>query len=182
MLDSEIIALYHQRDEQAIIQTQNQYGAYCLTIAQRILQNYNDAEEVVSETWLKAWNTIPPQKPESLRFYLAKITRNQAIDCWRSRKRSGPVMTALEELHECVGTAPNMDAYIHAEELQKAINRFLRGQPLQTRNIFVRRYFFMEDVREISLRYQLKEANVHQILHRTREKLKKFLLQEGFML
>ena len=185
MDDAQIITLYNLRDEQAIAETANKYKDYCHIVANRILQCHADAEEIVSETWLQAWNSIPPQSPTHLKLYLAKITRNRSIDRWRKRyatKRSGPIVIALEELKECVGVNSSLEDTLQAEHLRNTINAFLHSLPMQARNVFLRRYFYLEETKEIALRYSLMEANVHQILHRTRKKLKQHLIQEGYVL
>ena len=184
MNDEEIIALYFARDEEALTQTDKKYGAYCYTLANRILSSPPDAEETVSDTYFKAWQAIPPTKPKVLRLFLAKITRNLAFTRWRSenaQKRGGGEMPlVLDELAECIGTGGDLEAGLNMKELTSAIAAFLDTQPQREQNIFLRRYFFLEDTREIGNRYQMKPEAVLQSLSRTRKKLKKYLIQEGY--
>lgn len=184
MNDEEIIALYFARDEEAPTQTDKKYGAYCYTLANRILNSPPDAEETVSDTYLKAWENIPPTRPKVLRLFLAKITRNLAFSRWRTetaQKRGGGEMPlVLDELGECIGTEGDLEAELNVKELTRIIAAFLDTQPQQEQNVFLRRYFFLEDTREIGSRYQMKPATVLQSLSRTRKKLKKYLIQEGY--
>lgn len=184
MNDEEIIALYFARDEQALRRTDEKYGAYCFTLANRILNSPPDAEETVSDTYLKAWQTIPPTRPNVLRLFLAKITRNLAFSRWRSetaQKRGGGEMPlVLDELAECIGSNTDVGARLDARELTRTIAAFLDTQPQREQNVFLRRYFFAEDCREIGRRYAMKSEAVLQSLSRTRKKLKKYLIQEGY--
>lgn len=186
MEDSEILDLYWQRDEQAIRQTRQSYGGYCFSVAASILGNDWDAEEVVADTWVKAWNSIPPHRPAYFKQYLAKITRNLAINVQLSRdaqkRGNGQVTLALEELHECIPSWETAEGHLEEAELKGAISRFLRTQPRREQSIFLRRYFYLESVREIARRYGLREANVLQILSRTRRRLKGYLAKEGYTL
>jgi RNA polymerase sigma-70 factor (ECF subfamily) len=185
MEDKQIIDLYFSRDEQAISETSKKYGSYCHTIAYRILQSLPDAEECVSDTWLRTWNAIPPQKPSVLRQFLAKITRNLSLDRFRAghaqKRGSGEVPLALEELKECVGTG---DPATEAERtlLAQLIERFLQTLTQRDRGVFLRRYFYMESHKDIAARYGMKETNVRLCLSRTRQKLVLFLREEDFPL
>lgn len=184
MNDEEIIALYFARDEQALRRTDEKYGPYCFALANRILNSPPDAEETVSDTYLKAWQSIPPTRPKMLRLFLAKITRNLAFSRWRSetaQKRGGGEMPlVLDELAECIGTGADVGAQLDAKELTRTIAAFLDTQPQREQNVFLRRYFFAEDCREIGRRYAMKPEAVLQSLSRTRKKLKKYLIQEGY--
>ena len=185
MTDEKIIALFQSRDERAITECMEQYGRYCLTVASGILPDPGDAEEVVADTWLKAWNVIPPQNPQHLRLFLGRITRNLAIDRWRKSgadRRGGGVQTmALEELTEIVGEN-TLDETLNMKRLSGSISNFLSTEPAIRRKVFVRRYFYLEDVSDIAARFDMREANVRMMLSRTRLKLKKYLLQEGYVL
>ncbi len=184
MRDEEIIALYFARDQEALAQTDKKYGAYCYTLANRILNSPPDAEETVSDTYFKAWQAIPPTKPKVLRLFLAKITRNLAFTRWRrdtAQKRGGGEMPlVLDELGECIGTGDDLEAGLNLRELTRTIAAFLDTQPQREQNIFLRRYFFLEDSQEIGSRYQMKPEAVLQSLSRTRKKLKNYLIQEGY--
>ena len=183
MKDSQIVDLYWQRDEHAIRETDAKYGAYCFTVADRILSDSGDAEECVNDTWLRAWNTIPPQRPVCLRMFLAKITRNLAFDKYKSKtavKRGGGILTtAFEELEECI---PDRSFDFSQKELAESIRFFLSSLPERERDVFLRRYFFTENISEIAKRFHLKESHVSVILSRTRTKLKSYLEKEGYLL
>lgn len=185
MEDTKIIDLYFSRDEQAITETNTKYGDYCYAIAQNILCSAPDSEECVNDTWLRAWNTMPPQKPGRLRLFLGKITRNLSIDRfrnWSAEKRGGSeVMLALDELRSC--TAPTGDPADKAElsALKDAVGQFLRTLDRREQGIFLRRYFYVEKAADIARRYAIKEAHVRLILSRTRQKLRNFLKEEGFL-
>ena len=185
MEDSKIIDLYFDRNESAIEETDRKYGTYCRSIAWNILQNREDSEECVSDTWLRAWNAMPPQRPGVLRQFLAKITRNLSLDRFRSshaqKRGEGQVPLALEELKECVGTG---DPATEAERklLETLIGQFLQTLSPRDRGVFLRRYFYMESHKDIAARYGMKEANVRLCLSRTRQKLVLFLREEDFPL
>lgn len=186
MDDKAIIDLYFNRDEQAVRETVLAYGEYCRTVAGNILQNPQDAEEAVADTWLNVWNSIPPQKPRFLKLYLAKITRNIALNTYREqsaqKRGGGQVVLALEELGECVSHSDSVDSRVDERLLRDAIQSFLQRISKKDRMIFVRRYFFLEDTPTIAQRYGLKESNVLLILSRTRTKLKDYLIKEGYAL
>lgn len=186
MDDAQIIELFFNRDERAIRETMYAYGNYCRTVACSILPDPEDAEEAVADTWLKAWETIPPQNPKYLRLYLGKITRNLALSIWRRnnayRRGGGQVELALEELGECISSDGYPEQWVNIRELEKAITKFLKTETATRRAVFLRRYFYMEEIPAIAGRYALKESNVRMMLARTRKKLRKFLMQEGYML
>ena len=185
MSDEQIVTLYFQRNETAIRATRDRYGPYCHSIADRILGSAEDAQECVNDTWLRAWNSIPPQRPRVLRSFLAKITRNLAFDRFKrehTRKRgSGEIQLALDELAECVAANSDVESEVLSEELKRYIDRFLRELPEQKRNVFLRRYFYVEPTSAIAKRYGLKESNVLMILSRTRSELKQHLKKEGYL-
>ena len=185
MEDSKIIELYFARNEAAIAETDKKYGPYCHAIAYRILQNLPDSEECVNDTWLRAWNAMPPQKPRVLRQFLAKITRNLSLDRWRgvhAEKRGGvEAALALEELSECISTDGDPASQLELEELKNAIAAFLQIVPGRDRDIFLRRYFYLEKPEQIAKAYLLKKANVRLILSRTRQKLRDYLTEEGLL-
>lgn len=184
MDDRQIITLYENRDEQAITETDRSYGPYCRTVANNILNDPRDTEEVVADTWLKTWNSIPPHKPRCLKQFLAKITRNLSLSRWRSihsqKRGSGQVEIALEELSQCVSGSADLDSHLSGKLLEETINRFLLSLPERERNLFIRRYFYLETTDSIAERYGLKSPNVLQVLSRTRKKLKKRLIEEGY--
>ena len=185
MEDKEIIELYNRREETAISCTAEKYGTYCFSIANNILHSHEDSEECVNDTWMKAWNAIPPTVPTYLRVFLGKITRNLSFDKYRashSESRGGGQMAVvLDELEEIVAGSSDVEAHYEQKELVEAINTYLKKLPERECNIFVRRYFYAEETSDIAKRYQLKESNVLMILSRTRKKLRTFLKEEDFL-
>ena len=184
MEDTQIVDLYWERDEAAIAETEKKYGRYCHYIAYRILYSDDDAREVTNDTYLKAWNTMPPQRPAELKPYVGMLTRQLALDAYHARhaqKRGGQVALALDELAECIPSGEGDDIG-ETVALSHALTRFLWGLSQPTRNIFVRRYFYMSTVAEIATDLSMKESNVTMHLLRTRKKLKDFLRKEGFVL
>lgn len=186
MEDRQIIELYNRRDEQAIAETERAYGRYCFSVANNILLDRSDAEEVVADMLMNAWSAIPPQQPQNLKLFLAKITRNLALSKWRARttgkRGGGQVLIALEELGDCVSDHQDVNCYLDKKELGRTISMFLRRERPRDRAVFLRRYFYLESTAQISRQFGLTEANVLQILSRTRKKLKKYLIQEGYVL
>lgn len=183
--DEEIIKLYQQRNETAIHATDDRYGAYCYSIANGILHSAEDARECVNDAWLRAWNAIPPQHPRCLRMFLAKITRNLAFDRFKRehahKRGSGEIQLALDELEECVPAQSDVEGEVLSQELRRGIDAFLRGISQQKRDVFLRRYFYVESTGAIAARYGLKESSVLMILSRTRKELKTYLEKEGFL-
>ena len=184
MEDERIVALYWERSEDAIRQTQSKYDNYCMGIAGRILSNHEDARECVNDTYLAAWDAIPPQRPAVLSTFLGKLTRRISIDRWRALtadKRGGSAVTvALEELEMCIpgGTDPVKE--VEAKELARAISGFLRTLPYIQRKVFLMRYFEMADLTRIQEEFQISSSKAKSMLHRTRKKLKTYLQEEGY--
>ena len=185
MEDNKIIELFWQRDESAITETGRKYGAYCRTIAHNILQNNEDADECVNDTWLKVWNSIPPKKPGNFRMYLAKITRNLSFNRYNAnnakKRGNGEVTLVLEELAECIADNTDIEKTYEEKELKEYILKYVRTLSERERNLFIRRYFFVDPVKEIAKRYGLSENNVMVILSRTRKQLKSKLKKEGYI-
>ena len=186
MEDNAILDLYFARDELAITETDRKYGGYCYSIAYRILNSEEDSEETVSDTYLRAWNAIPPQRPTFLKLFLAKITRNLAFTRWRklsaTKRGGGATELVLEELSECIPGPERVDDQLNAWELAKTIRGFLNTLSRREQDIFLQRYFYAEDADTIAHCYGMKRANVNLILSRTRAKLKSYLMQEGYYL
>lgn len=186
MNDQQIVALYWQRSEDAIRASQAKYGAYCHSIAASILASPQDAEECLSDTWLGAWNAMPPHRPSRLGLFLGKITRSLACDAVRAQcaqKRGGGAYTAaLDELAECVPAAPGADQAVEDRELARTVNRFLHTLRPRDCNIFLRRYWYAEPLEDIGARYGLNVNTVKTSLFRTRRKLKAYLEKEGVIL
>ena len=185
MEDSQIIELYWQKNTDAISKTANKYGAYCFAIVQNILHNTEDSEECVNDTWLHAWNAIPPQRPGAFRMFLAKITRNLSFNRFHAqnaKKRGGGEITlVLEELAECLDGGGNVEEEYERKELEQCISRFVRARPMRERNVFARRYFFTEPIAAVAERYGLTENHIMVILSRTRKKLRLELMKEGYL-
>ncbi len=183
MEDGQIIELYWQRDADAIAETAAKYGAYCFKVADGILHCAEDSEECVADTWLRAWNAIPPQRPGALRMFLAKITRGLAFDRFRAgnaeKRGGGELPLVLDELAECLPGVEDVEAVCEERELGQCIRRFVRELPERDGNVFVRRYFFAEPIAAIAKRYGLRESHVSVILNRTRKKLRAYLVMEG---
>lgn len=186
MNDERIIELFQKRDEQAIRECIASYGSYCRTVAAGILSDPADVEEAVADTWLAVWDSIPPQHPKYLRLFLGRITRNRALSIWRKNnahsRGGGQVALALEELGECVSTKETPETELSAKELERKITAFLKNESATRRSVFLRRYFYLEDIPAIAHRYGLSQSNVRMMLSRTRQKLKKYLTQEGYIL
>ena len=184
MEDEAILELYFARDEAAIVETNRKYGGYCFSVANAVLDCREDAEETVSDTWLQTWDAIPPQRPKFLRLFLAKITRNLAFTRWRKKnaqcRGGGETELALEELAGCIPGGERADDRLNARELASTIRRFLDTLPEREQDIFLRRYFFVEESEAIAKRYNMKRSTVLRTLSRTREKLKAYLHEEGY--
>ena len=185
MDDQKIVALYWQRDEAAIAETQKKYGRFCHAIAYNLLHSHEDAEECENDTYLDAWNTIPPQKPTILSSFLGMITRRRALDRYRvnrAQKRGGAaVHVSFEELEECLASPESMDEERATEALAAALNRFLCRLPSRECDVFLRRYWFFDSVRDICDRYGYGESKVKMMLKRTRDKLAVYLKKEDFL-
>lgn len=186
MKDTEIIDLYWARKEQAIEETQRSYGKYCYSIAYHILHDNEDSEECVNDTWLRAWNAMPPKRPDRLAVFLGTITRNLSFDKWKyksaMKRGNGAMEVELEELLECVPAARTTEDAVEAAELERTINHFLHTLPERDCNVFLRRYWYVEEYSEIAGRYQMNLNTVKTSLFRTRQKLKAYLEQEGVVL
>ena len=183
MNDEQIIDLYWSRREKAISETSRKYGKYCNSIAFQILRNKEDSEECVNDTYMKAWNVIPPQRPNVLSAFLGKITRNLALNRYKyytaEKRGSGQVIFVLEELQECIAAKSNTEQIIEEELLIDALNGFLAALTPKTRKIFMRRYWYMSSIKEIAADYKLSESDVKMTLYRARGELKKVLEKEG---
>lgn len=181
MQDQEIIELFQARNEAAISEVAEKYGAFCKRLAKGILGNDADADECVSDAYLALWNRIPPGQPRSLSAFLGKIVRNISLDRLdynRASCRAGELLPILDEIAEIVsdGNTKALDSLLFTESM----NRFLAGERKQMRQIFVRRYFFCDSVRDIAKRLMISESHVRSSLFRTRKKLAEHLKKEGF--
>lgn len=184
MEDKEIIDLYLAREERAIQETDGKYGKYCFTIANNILESPEDSQECVSDTYLAAWNNIPPRLPAVLATFLGKITRNISLNRWRNRnaykRGGGQVELALEELEGCLTSGETPEDKLAKKELLRSLNRFLGSLPETERNVFVCRYWYLDPIADIGNRFGFSKSKVTSMLHRTRGKLRKHLEKEGY--
>lgn len=184
MDDNKILELYWKRSEQAIAETHTKYGKYLSRIAYNVLYSDEDAEECVNDTYIKAWEAIPPARPDRLCAFLGKITRNIALDRYarrKAQKRCGGTELALEELADCIPEQSDMPI---SDEivLKDAINGFLRSLPKRTRIIFLRRYFYLCSVSDIAGSLEMSESNVKVTLMRTRHAFREYLEKEGIVI
>lgn len=186
MEDEQIVALYWERDEQAISETERKYDRYLLKIANNILNNQEDSRESVNDTYLAAWNSMPPHRPGVLSAYLAKLTRRISIDCFRYRTRNKRMASeyavSLSELSDCVSGGNTTEEIINAKALADAIGVYLRLQSKETQAAFLGRYYFLDPVKEIARYLGMSESKVKSLLYRTRLGLKEYLEKEGFCL
>ncbi len=176
MEDTSIIDLYFERSEEAIQETARKYGKYCYSIAWNVLYDKEDSDECVNDTWLATWNCIPPGKPAVLSAFLGKITRNLAIDCFRRKKatkRSAEHMLELcRELEEIEDvTAHSLNDEIRRKEILEILEKFLDSLKKGDRDIFIRRYWYMDNISEIARRHGISESRVKSSLFRSRKKL-----------
>lgn len=186
MIDEKIIALYWARDEHAIAETEKSYGRYIRYITYNILLDRNDSEEITNDTYLKTWNTIPPAKPDPLKSYLGRIARQLSInrlEAEHAKKRNGgQYQLALEELEECIPDRSDGSDLAHQTALRDSLNRFLRALPTEQRRVFLKRYWYMCPIAQISKEMSVSESKIKSMLMRIREKLKQHLNEEGFHL
>lgn len=184
MEDEKIVELYWQRSESAIAETQRKYGRYCFSIARNILPYREDAQECVNDTYLAAWNAIPPSKPNILSSFLGKLTRRISIDRWRNlsagKRGGGTVALALDELAECIPGSSDPAAEVEAKELAQSIDRFLDTLPFTERKVFLMRYFELAGMKDIGAQLNISDSKVKSMLHRTRAKLRVHLEKEGY--
>lgn len=182
MTDEKIVELFWQRNEDAIRETSASYGRYLHYISYGILKDNEDAKETVNDVYLKAWNVIPPERPNPLKTFLGRMARQLSINRLEkktAKKRKDDLYTlALEELSECIcGENEDMGDLV---ALQDSLNRFLRSLPTVERRVFVRRYWYMHSVSQVASDFSMGESKVKSMLMRTRKKLKTHLEKEGF--
>lgn len=183
MEDKEIIRLYLDRSQAAIGETADKYGAYCYSVAFNILMSKEDADESVNDTYMSAWNSIPPHIPHCLRVFLGSITRNISLKKYRSRntqkRGEGQVPLALSELSECISSGYSVDSQIDNAELAEYLNKFLSELKSLDRRIFVKRYWYLTPISDIAKTFGFSESKVKSNLHRTRKRLRAYLEKEG---
>lgn len=184
MEDSKILDLFFARSEEAITQSKAKYGNYCRVIAENILRNHEDAMECLNDTWLSAWNTIPPKRPQVLSTYLGKLARNHALDSYRrdtAKKRGGAqVELVLEELEDCIASSRLLEEeVVDRNTLAPILDRFLGELPRNARILFLQRYWYLMSVKEIARQNNMGQSAVKMSLLRSREALKQVLRKEG---
>ncbi|MDE7435509.1 MAG: sigma-70 family RNA polymerase sigma factor [Lachnospiraceae bacterium] len=183
MEDEHIVDLYWERSEKAITETASKYGKYCYSIAYNILADHDDAEECVSDTYLGAWNSMPPHRPMILSTFLGKITRRTAIKRWQSqhaaKRGGGKISIALEELEECIPSNQSVEQEMEAAELRKVVNEFVLSLPRTERNVFICRYWYLDGISDICQQFGFSQSKVKSMLQRTRKKLQIYLKKEG---
>lgn len=186
MDDSKIIELFFARSEEAIKHVADKYTGYLMSIARNILFSIEDSSECVNDTYFRAWNTIPPQKPARLNFYLGKITRELSIDRWRRRnaekRGAGEYAVSLDELSECIPDNSTPDDALDMKLLAKSVGDYLRTLNDTARNTFIFRYYHCDSIKQIAQSSGMSEEKVKSVLFRTRAGLKKYLESEGFTL
>ncbi len=184
MEDSQIVQLYWERDARAIPASAEAYGTYCHAIAFRILFSEQDAEEAVNDTWLHAWNAIPPHRPSVLSTFLGKLTRRISLTMLQRRqaqKRGGGEFDlVLEELSECVSGGVDVEETVELRELSRAVAAFVRALPEPERRVFTARYYALASMEEIAVRSGFSQSKVKSMLHRTRLRLRAELEKEGY--
>ena len=184
MEDNRIVDLYWQRNERAISETAAKYGKYLHSISFQILQNAEDAEECVNDSYNDAWQSMPPHRPSILSTFLGKITRRISIDLWRKysaeKRGGGEVALALDELEECVSGSGDVEAEVERIELQTKLNNFLFALPQIDRQVFMCRYWYMDSISDISKQFTYSESKIKSMLYRTRNKLRAMLEKEGY--
>ena len=183
MEDARIVDLYWARSETAIDETSAKYGKYCYAIAYNILANAEDADESVNDTYLAAWNSMPPQRPSVLSSFLGKLTRRISIDKWRAhnaeKRGSGEITLALDELCDCVPSGRSVEQTVETAELGKAIDCFVMSLPLTERRVFICRYWYLDSIRSISERFAFSQSKIKTTLFRCRNELREYLEKEG---
>ena len=181
----EIVEMCWHRDERALACLEESCGALCRRVALHILGSREDAEECVSDAWMKVWNAIPPQRPDRLEPFVVRIVRNAALDRLRcqsaERRGGGQAEISLHELEACVAGTREVEDELMAQELARSVGRFVRGLPARERRIFTDRYFFLEPAADIARKEGLSAGHVKVILSRTRKKIRKHLQKEGWM-
>lgn len=183
--DDRILNMFWERDERALETVAERYGRYCWSVAYGILKNREESDDCVNETYLKLWESIPPNRPDNLKAYIARIAKNIALNALRSlqtQSRGGGELTVvLDELSECVASSDNVEQKAINKELIKAINKFLKTLPQKKRDIFVLRYWYVMSISDIAKRYGCSENSVSVTISRTRKTLTEFLRKRGMI-
>ena len=186
MEDNQIVQMYWDRDEKAISATSQKYGSYCLSIARNILENQEDAEECVNDTYLNTWKSIPSNRPKMLSTYLGKIVRNLSFNLYKKNKAekrgAGQMGFVLDELSELIADPHGPEEAWDCKLLSETIDSFLSELPVEKRRIFVCRYWYADSVKDIAERFGMTENNVSVTLNRLRTRLHNYLIESGFEL
>ncbi len=185
MEDIQIVDLYWQRDETAIEKTDEKYGKLCYRLANNILQQNEDSEECVNDTYMKIWNSIPNDRPNYFSAYICTITKRLALDKMRYLKRNrrySPYDVSIDELRDIVSGRETPEDELMARMAIKSVNHFLEGLSTRNRNVFIRRYWYYDSVEDISEMFNMKQNTVATILFRTRKALKEYLRKDGYEL
>ena len=183
--DDQIIALFFARSQQALTELDRKYGAVCSAVARNILKNPQDAEECVNDAYLGVWNTIPPQHPNPLLTYLCRIVRNRSIKRYHAntaQKRNSSYDVALDELTQCISTTETVESALSAKELTRLLDAFLAELDQRNRMLFVRRYWYADDIPALAERFHMSRNSVSIRLSRIRKKLRDYLQKEGVSL
>ncbi len=185
MEDETIIGLYLSRDESAIAATAEKYGGYCYSIAFHVLGKETDSEEIVNDSYLETWNRIPPHRPTIFSAFLGKITRSLAISRFRkntaSKRGGGEYSLSLDELSECIPDSSSPEREAEGKAVTAVLNRFLKALPETQRNVFIRRYWYIEPIQDIARETGYSESKIKSMLMRTRQKLKQTLTEEELL-
>ena len=183
MEDKSIVDMYWERNENAITETANKYGKYCFSIAYNILSDTEDAEESVNDSYLNAWNSMPPHRPAILSSFMGKITRFVSLKKWRDKRAqkrgSGSIHLAYEELSECIPADGEIEDALETQELAEIVDAFLDTLPPAEQKVFICRYWYFDSISAISNQFGFSESKVKSMLHRTRKKLRSRLIEEG---
>lgn len=183
MDDEQIVDLYWERSETAVSETEHKYGKYCRYIAFNILRSEEDSEECVNDTYLRAWNSMPPHRPSVLKTFLGRITRNLSLDRYELRKADkrnhGQMPLVFEELQECLSASDNTENIIEEIAITDILNRFLSSLSFEQRKVFMRRYWYLSPIKEIAAEYGMSESKVKMSLFRSRNELKTMFEKEG---
>lgn len=185
MEDDSIVNLYWARSENAISETSKKYGNYCYSIAYNILGNVEDADESVNDTYLDAWNNIPPHRPSILSTFLGKITRRISIDKWRGRtaekRGGGEIVLVLDELSDCIPSNQSVEHEVEVAELSQLIDIFVMSLPPMERRVFICRYWYLDPIADIAQRFGFSQSKVKMMLHRQRKNLLNRLEREALL-
>lgn len=185
MEDKEIVKLYLERDENAIAETDSKYGRLCRSMARNILTTEADAEECVNDTYLQAWNSIPPQQPKNFGAWLGRVVRNTALNLWKKnhrQKRYAGMNLLFQELEDCLPSSADVESALTEKELTAALNRWLSSLGKQDRILFVRRYWYGESVKDLAAACGFTPKKLAKHMYTLRQNLKKFLVKEGYSL